>query len=169
MGQLTLESVEDPHRDKKICAAFGGGVNSVAALVWMQLHGYTPTAILMIDPGSEWRRTVAYRDGVLAEWLDSVGFPRVTVTTRIEEGQHNPRAWRLETLRDECMRIKSLPSDSFADAVAMSRNADLTAPDVVGLLRAAPHGRRQLHVWVDEGMPVMDRELDNPIACECAL
>lgn len=97
----------------KILVGFGGGVNSVAGLVWLYRNGYVPTAILMTDPGSEWPHTIEYRDKILPEWLERVGFPQVTVTDRITEGAFNPRAWRLETLRDECTRIKSLPSIAY--------------------------------------------------------
>lgn len=268
-----------------IVAAYGGGVNSVAALVWLHAHGYTPTVILMSDPGSEWSATIRYRDEILPPWLDRVGFPRVRVLVRAEEGKLRERAWRLETLREECLRIKALPSIAygwkkcsakykaepqkwwlarqdwaqaewaagrriakvigydagesqrvvaafqnpweaarfvpwyplhgegldrddcvalirdaglpvppksactfcpsntleewkrlrveepgrFAEAVAMSRNAELVQPDVVGLMRCNPHGRRQLHVWADGGYPDCGDELESPMPCECAL
>lgn len=283
--QLELAIERGDHRDQLIVLAMGGGVNSVAAAVLLHRDGFRPTAIVMCNPGSEWAHTVAYRDGVFSEWCDSVGFPRPTVIDRISEGAHNPRAWRLETLRDECMRIGSLPSiaygfkkcsakykgdtsrwwiarqpwalaewaagrriakvigydagepgrvraafqnpwenqrmvpwyplydggfdrdgcielikaaglpepgksactycpsntidewrllrkiepDRFAEAVEMSRNAEIDSPDVVGLMRCAPHGQRQLHVWVDAGMPQIRGEQDAPLPCECAL
>jgi hypothetical protein len=270
----------------KIAIAYGGGVNTIATAVWCHQNGHIPTAMVMADPGSEWAHTIAYRDGVFAEWCDSVDFPRVTVVNRIDEGEHNPRAWRLETLRDECMRIESLPSIAygwkkcsakykgdtsrwwfsrqpwaiaeweagkriakiigydageeyrvmdafqnkwenerfvpwyplfnagldrdgcinliksaglpvpgksactycpsnkidewkllrkieparFAEALAMSRNAQLQSPDVVGLMRCNPHGKRQLHEWADGAYGVIDDDaMEEQLPCECAL
>jgi len=96
-----------------VVASYGGGVNTVASLIVMRRLGVTPTAIVMADPGSERRRTIAYRDEILPPWLDRVGFPRVTVITRAEEGAFRERAWRLETLREECLRIGALPSIAY--------------------------------------------------------
>ncbi len=257
----------------------------MAAAVLLNEMSIKIQAIVMCDPGSEWRATEAYRDNVMNPWLRSVGQPEVTVIDRISEGTRRPRTWRLETLGSECIRMHSLPSvaygfkkcsakykgdtsrwwiekqpwaiaewdagrrvtkvigydagepgrvksafqndwenerlipwhplydagfdrdgcialiesvglslpkksactfcpnntiqewrdlsveepDSFAEAVAMSRNAEVTAPDVVGLMRCAPHGKRQLHVWVDDGMPKIDGEREEALPCECAL
>jgi hypothetical protein len=270
-----------------IVVSYGGGVNSVAVLIRLQQLGHVPQAIVMADPGSERRGTVHFRDHVLPGWLAKVGFPPVTLINRIDEGQHNARAWRLETLRDECLRLKALPSvaygwkkcsakykgdtqrwwvkrqqwaqdfwrsggkirkvigydadeghrvlkafqnpwedarfvpwyplveakldrdgcedlirdaglpvppksactycpnntleewvqlkkdepDRFDEAVAMSRNAEgsVTQPDVVGLMRCNPHGKRQLHVWAEGGYGELGREGENPMPCECAL
>jgi len=266
--------------------SYGGGVNSVAVLLRLHELGVTPTAIVMADPGSEHAATHSYRDAVLPTWLDSVGFPRIEVINRIDEGQHNARAWRLETLHDECVRTRSLPSiaygwkkcsakykgdtqrwwsarqdfaqaewaagrklvkvigydageeqrervafanpweqtrftpwyplieagidrdaceemivkaglplppksactfcpnnkleewealrrsdpAAFAEAVAMSRNAEVNNPEVVGLMRCNPHGKRQLHVWADGGY---DGDKlggsEDSMPCECAL
>lgn len=271
----------------KIVVSYGGGVNSVAALVQLWRMRLTPTAIVMADPGSERIGTVHYRDSVIPSWLYSVGFPQVEVITRIEEGRHVKRAWRLETLRDECMRIGALPSvaygwkkcsakykgdtqrwwaarqpwaqeewaagrkiikvigydageerrvkktfqnewedarfvpyyplvdagldrdgcealilgaglplppksackfcphnkleeweqlrdedpDGFAEAVKMSRNAapNINSPDVVGLMRCNPHGKRQLHVWADGGYDGALGGREDDLPCECVL
>ncbi len=290
MSQLHLDVMRVKHgppADAQIVVSYGGGVNSVAVLVWMSQHGYRPRAIVMADPGSEWPATTRYRDEVMPGWLESVGFPPITVITRAEEGQHRERAWRLERLYDECFRIGSLPSIAygwkkcsakykgetqrwwiarqpwaleeweagrtiakvigydadessrvmgvfptkwendrfvawyplhaenldregcesliqsvglalphksactfcpnntiaewrqlraeepaiFQEAVDMSRNAAprIDQPDVVGLLRNAPHGQRQLHVWADAGCPRIVGEHENPMPCECAL
>lgn len=272
----------------KIVVSYGGGVNSVAALVRLHQLGLRPEAIVMADPGSERAGTIHYRDAILPAWLDRVGFPRVVVINRIEEGQHIERAWRLETLEQECLRLGALPSvaygwkkcsakykgdtqrwwskrqpfalaewaegrklvkcigydageerrvkkafqnewedarfipwyplveagwdrdeceaqieraglplppksactfcpnntleewldlrrdepEAFARAVEMSRNAEknLSSPDVVGLMRCNPHGKRQLHVWAEggyDGERLGGREDEQP--CECAL
>lgn len=290
MGALFQPSLplsrEERLARQKIVVSYGGGVNSVAVLVQLSRLGLTPTAIVMADPGSERAGTIDYRDRILPLWLAAHGFPPVTVITRIGEGADNPRAWRLETLRDECLRINSLPSvaygfkkcsakykgdpqrwwierqpwaheewaqghklakvigydfdepkrirhefgnekengkfeawyplfdakmdreacvdliaseglpvppkssctfcpnntlaewealrtdepEAFAEAVDMSRRAlpTIDSPDVVGLMRCHPHGKRQLHVWADGGYePAKEVETMQP--CECAL
>lgn len=270
-----------------VVVSYGGGVNSVAMLILLARHGITPHAITMADPGSERADTIRFRDVVMPTWLDAHGFPPITVIDRISEGQHVARAWRLETLRDECMRINALPSvaygwkkcsakykgdphrwwlnrqpwahaewdagrrivkaigydtgeptralsamrntweaprlvpwyplrdagldreeceeliadeglppppksactfcpnntlaewealrrdepERFAEAVEMSRNAQVEAPDVVGLMRCSPHGKRQLHVWADGGYGALDPMScgrEDAMPCECA-
>lgn len=272
--------------DRKIVFAYGGGVNTIAGLVAIQRLGVVPTAIVMTNPGSEWKHTEHYRDVIMPQWLKSVGFPPVTVIDRASEGVHNARAWRLETLNEECLRIKSVPSiaygwkkcsakykgdtsrwwiarqpwaldewaagrrvvkvigydagepervrdafqnkwendrmipwyplydagidrdqcislitsaglpvpsksactfcpsntleewrllrkvepEAFAAAVAMSRNAEVTTPDVVGLMRCNKHGERQLHRWADGDYGEIENDaMDVPAPCECAL
>ncbi len=253
----------------EVVVSYGGGVNSVALLILLHRLRIVPRAIVMADPGAERRATIRFRDEVLPPWLDRVGFPRVVVITRAAEGAYRERAWRLETLLEECLRTKSLPSvaygwkkcsqkykgepqrwwiarqawavaeweagrrlvkaigydvdegrrvrrafatpweearfvawyglhdagltredcedlirdeglelppksacvwcpnntlaewgfarreepEAFADAVRMSRNAaaQIEQPDVVGLMRCNPHGKRQLHVWAEGG------------------
>ena len=267
--------------------SYGGGVNSVAVLILLSRLAIVPKAIVMADPGSERAGTIDFRDNVLPAWLAAHGFPPVTTITRVEEGAHVARAWRLERLEDECLRTASLPSvaygwkkcsakykgdtqrwwaarqpwaqlewergrkirkvigydvdegqrvrkalqneweearfvpwyplvdagwtredcedairgeglpippksacvfcpnnhldeweqlrreepDAFARAVEMSRRAEpnLTSPDVVGLMRCNPPGKRQLHVWADGGYEAQSlggREDSMP--CECA-
>ena len=275
--------------ENPIVVSYGGGVNSVALLVYLQREGFVPKAIVMADPGSERVGTVRFRDHELPQWLVKVGFPKLEVIDRISEGAHVARAWRLETLEGECLRTQSLPSvaygwkkcsakykgdtqrwwaarqewakelwasgrkirkvigydagetrrvkksfqndweearfvpwyplhdagfdrdgceelirgaglsvppksactfcpnntleewtdlrrdepEMFARAVEMSRNAEttLTAPDVVGLMRCNPHGKRQLHVWAaggyDDGEPLKGGREDE-MPCECA-
>lgn len=274
-----------------VVVSYGGGVNSVAVLCLLAELGIVPHAIVMADPGSEWAETVRFRDEVLPAWLDAHGFPRVTVINRIEEGEHVKRAWRLETLRDECLRTNALPSVAygwkkcsakhkgdtqrwwiarqawaqvefaagrrlrkvigydfgepgrvkksfqnewenarfvpwyplfdarmdrdacealilrsglplppksactycpnntlaewetlrrveparFAEAVAMSLGAEanIESPDVVGLMRCNPHGKRQLHVWAEGGYELKPSNSDDDngdaMPCECAL
>lgn len=272
----------------KLVVCYGGGVNSVAVLVQLKRLGLKPTAIVMADPGSERGGTIRFRDNVLPKWLKTNGFPTVETITRIEMGQGRPRAWRLESLFDECFRLKALPSvaygwkkcsakykgdtqrwwsekqewmrkewvegrrvvktigydydeerrvkkaaqnewedarfvpwyplfeakldreacedlirseglpvppkssctfcpnmtltewqelrrdepEKFAEAVRLSRNAEVTSPDVVGLMRCNPHGQRQLHEWVDGKYDVKPDDACDPTdeqPCECAL
>lgn len=72
---------------------------------------------------------------------------------------------------DEWNDLRTRHPSRYADAVAMSRNARLDSPDVVGLMRCLPAGKRQLHLHVWNDSPVLcgandSREL---IDCECAL
>lgn len=97
----------------KLVASYGGGVNSVAVQILLKRLGVVPIATVMVDPGDEWKKTYQYRDEIMQPWLRSVGFPPITTITRAEEGRHRSRAWRLETLRGECLRTKSLPSVAY--------------------------------------------------------
>jgi len=109
-----VNSAEQYIRDgRKLVVTYGGGVNTIAALIRIRRLGMVPDAIVMADPGSEGRGTVQYRDVVMPPWLRSAGFPQVTVITRIEEGARVKRAWRLETLEAECARLASLPSVAY--------------------------------------------------------
>lgn len=273
--------------DGLLCVSYGGGINSVAVLVLLRERGLVPRAIVMANPGSERRGTMRYLAEVTNPTLAAWGFPQVEVIDRITEGQHIKRAWRLETLEDECLRTKSLPSvaygwkkcsakykgdtqrwwaarqpwmqaewvagrkvvkvigydadeqrrvrsvfalpreasrfvpwyplveagwnrddceekiaaaglplptksactfcpnntlaeweelrreepEAFERAVAMSRNAEasIESPEVVGLMRCNPHGKRQLHVWADDGYGGELGGKEDDMPCECAL
>lgn len=99
-----------------IVVSYGGGVNSVAVCVWLAQRTNLARfvrAIIMADPGSERRRTTQFRDEVMQPWLAAHGLPQIIVVNRIDEGRHRPRAWRLETLEQECLRIGALPSAAF--------------------------------------------------------
>lgn len=60
--------------------------------------------------------------------------------------------------------------EGWEEAVAMSRNAEIDVPDVVGLMRCNPRGKRQvhLHVWNDAPAKADDDARD-AMPCECAL
>lgn len=291
--------MEEP---QNIVVSYGGGVNSVALCAWLATSSHVGAvkAIVMADPGSEHEHTKRYRDWIMPDFLRAAGLPQITIVNRIDEGQHRPRAWRLETLEQECLRIKSLPSvaygykkcsakykaepqrwwlerqqwvvdlwargekitrtlgydkgetrrvqkalrvewapdlerqrfrywyplhdagldregcerliahvglppagksactfcpnntfsewealrrnepEAFERAVAMSANAELDQPDVVGLMRCNRHGKRQLHVWSAGGYPEFvthavnpdeEKEIDedtDDMPCECS-
>lgn len=97
----------------KLIAKCGGGVNSWALFVLLQRQGRRPDAIVMADPGDEWRDTEEYRDGVGAAWLARVGFPPVTMVSRASEAAFRPRASKVETLFEECDRLASPPSAAY--------------------------------------------------------
>jgi len=66
--------------------------------------------------------------------------------------------------------LRKVEPDAFERAVAMSRNAELEAPDVVGLMRCNAHGQRQLHEWADGVYGDIDDDAMEELApCECAL
>lgn len=288
-GDATPWAIKVP--DRVVVVAYGGGVNTIALLVLLKRLAVVPRAIVMSDPGSEWPETHAYREQIANPWLDSIGFPRVTMVSRKNEVE--PRAGSAatsadglaETLAEECYRTKTLPSaaygwkrcsqkykaepqqrwigrqdwaraeweagrklvkaigydadepgrirlafgvpweaarmdpwypvheaglgrsecveiireegldvppsssctfcpnaqpedwirlreehpDLFAEALAMEERASETidTPDVVGLLRNAPHGKRQLRMWASGNAPCPAGPVDMP--CECAL
>lgn len=70
---------------------------------------------------------------------------------------------------EEWRELQHTDPEAFEQAVEMSRRAEatITAPDVVGLMRCSPPGRRQLHVWA-EGSYVDEptRQLDLFMPCE---
>ncbi len=275
--------------DGLVVVTYGGGVNTIANLVLLRRLGVIPKAIVMANPGKEWKQTIEYRDGPMREWCESAGFPPITVVTRMELLAARRGGKNFESLAGLCERTKSLPSvaygpknkkcsdnfkarpgrwwielqpwaqeewsagrkivkcigydadepgrirpgfndptensrfvpwyplfdagidrdgcealivdeglaiphksacvwcpnntldewielrdtdeESFAEAVEMSRRAEGTIenPDMVGLMRCFPHGRRQLHVWVDRGCPKDGMGREEQMPCECSL
>lgn len=103
-----------------LVVSYGGGVNSVAALLHLHRLGEPPPrAIVMADPGSERRATWAYLHEVMQPRLRAWGWPEVQVCTRKAEGALRKAlpasrgARRLETLLEECQRTSSLPSIAY--------------------------------------------------------
>lgn len=95
--------------------SYGGGVNSVAVLVLLAELGLATrvAAIVMADPGHERSPTKRYLEEVTRPFCAAHGLPDPVVITRAEEGKRRERAWRLETLGEECERIGSLPSVAY--------------------------------------------------------
>jgi hypothetical protein len=106
----------------KIVVAYGGGVNSVAMLALLHRVQVVPTAITMADPGSEWAETYRYRDIVVAPFLARVGFPPITVVTRMDELRYRRGGVNFETLRGCCERTASLPSVAYPPSKKCSQN-----------------------------------------------
>lgn len=272
-----------------VVVTYGGGVNTIANLVLLRRLGVIPQAIVMADPGHEWKQTIEYRDGPMREWCERAGFPPIVVVTRMGLLSGRRGGKNYETLGGLCERTKSLPSvsygpknkkcsdnykarpsrwwiglqqwardewaagrkivkcigfdadepgrirpgfndplensqyvpwyplfdagidrdgcerlivdeglaiphkssckwcpnnqleewielrdtdpEGFAEGVEMSRRAEATIenPEMVGLMRCFPHGRRQLHVWVDRGCPKDGMGREEQMPCECAL
>jgi hypothetical protein len=86
---------------------FGGGVNSVAMLVGLSRAGRRPDLISFADTGGEKPETMSYLTDTLPTWLESVGFPPLTIVRTVcpETGD--------ETLEDACLRNVTLPSRAF--------------------------------------------------------
>jgi hypothetical protein len=112
---MTLQLPFAPPPSGELMVAYGGGVNTVAMLVLLHRQRRRPRAIVMADPGSEWSQTEWYRDTIMQPWLESVGFPPVTVVSVKSEAAYRPRAAKTAhgTLLEECMRIKALPSIAY--------------------------------------------------------
>lgn len=102
--------------------AWGGGVNSTAALVLLYRWGVKPRAIVMSDTGSEWPETYAYRTDVLDPWLESIGWPALTMVSRASEAVFRPRKPRVELLREKCARRETLPSAAHPQQKKCSTN-----------------------------------------------
>lgn len=109
----------------ELVLAYGAGVDSVACLLLLRQLGLRPAAIVMANPGSEKRGSWLH----LREWVNprlrKWGWPEVTVISRAEEGAYRPtqkgRIRRPETLREDCMRRRTLPAIAF--------NGDKTCSD----------------------------------------
>lgn len=89
-----------------LIVAYGMGVDSTAMLIGLQQRGERPDLILFADTGDEKPQTYAYLS-VINEWLDRVGFPRVTVVK-------NPRPISGDkSLSDSCIRNGVLPALAY--------------------------------------------------------
>jgi hypothetical protein len=69
---------------------------------------------------------------------------------------------------EEWEELRREEPEAFARAVALSRGANIEVPDVVGLMRCNPHGKRQLHVWAEGGYGACRGGREDPMPCECA-
>jgi hypothetical protein len=284
LNTLQLAMLESRMPKGNVVVPYGGGVNSVAMLILLRDLGIVPFAIVMTDPGAEKKATEVHRDEVMNAWCAANGFPAIAVRSRKLMSLERPRAWRGETLEEETLRIRSLPSvafgfkkcslkykrdvfnwwaessdecraeweagrkivkaigfdadedhrarptfgdplensrfvpwyplydanidragcvamilseglplppksscvfcpnhkleewqdmranhpEDFARAVAMSRQAVIDQPDVVGLMRCNPHGKRQLHEWADGKYDLTVCDVSAPEqTCEC--
>lgn len=101
-----------------LVASYGGGVDSVAELIYLRRAGSPPPrAILMANPGSEKSATMRYLGDWMNPRLRKWGWPEVEVIDRAHEGAlrplHQGRVRRPETLREECLRTKTLPSIAY--------------------------------------------------------
>lgn len=86
-----------------IIFSFGGGTNGTAMLQGMKERGERPDVILMADTGGEFPEIYAHVQAV-NEWCKKSGFPEI-VTVR--------KGGRPETLEENCLRMKMLPSLAY--------------------------------------------------------
>lgn len=106
--------VKLPPKNTKIVVAYGGGVNTIALILLLWKLGVIPQAIVMANPGHEWKATLRYRDEIMRPWLKAHGFPDVTVVQRWDQGlpPRGTTKWT-ETLGEECFRVATIPSVAF--------------------------------------------------------
>lgn len=89
-----------------LIVAYGVGVDSTAMLVGLHQRGERPDLILFADTGDEKAITYEYIP-VINEWLDSVGFPRVTVVKNARPVSGD------KSLSESCMRLGVLPALAY--------------------------------------------------------
>lgn len=89
----------------------GGGVNSMAMLVWMEQQGFRPKRILMADTGAEKPETWEYVLGPMADFLSRFGFPSIKVVRYQPQDYKNFPPYR--TLEENCLTNGTLPSLAF--------------------------------------------------------
>ncbi|MFZ9221146.1 MAG: phosphoadenosine phosphosulfate reductase family protein [Sediminibacterium sp.] len=82
-------------------ASFGGGTDSTAMLIGMMEKGEKVDLILFADTGGEKPHTYDHIKR-FSEWLVKNGMPDITVVR-----------YKKETLEENCLRIKSLPSIAY--------------------------------------------------------
>lgn len=95
-----------PANDSPLLVSYGMGLDSTAVLVLLWTLGIRPDLILFSDTGDEKDETYAYLP-IINEWLDSVGFPRVTVVRYV------PTRAPYTTLSGKCEANEVLPSLAY--------------------------------------------------------
>jgi len=96
--------------DQPLVVAYGMGVDSTAALIWMHREGIRPDLILFADVGNEKQETYQYMP-VIQSWLDKVGFPRVKVVRYVPQDFKNWPPYY--SLGENCLTNGTLPSLAF--------------------------------------------------------
>lgn len=86
-----------------IMVSYGAGTNSTAMLVEMVRRGEHVDVITFADTGGERPETYEYVD-IFSAWLVAHGMPAITVVTK---------GGRVETLEENCIRMKMLPSVAY--------------------------------------------------------
>jgi hypothetical protein len=89
-----------------LVVAYGMGVDSTAVLVGLHQRGERPDLILFADTGDEKPETYAYLP-IINEWLERVGFPRVTVVKNARPKSGD------KSLSESCMRNRVLPALAY--------------------------------------------------------
>ncbi len=83
--------------------AYGGGTNSTALLIECVKRNIDIDLILFADTGGEKPHTYQYVKA-FSKWLVDNGMPEITTVRKAGNG---------ETLEEECLRMKTLPSITF--------------------------------------------------------
>jgi len=96
----------DAYRGRVIVVSYGGGVNSTAMLIALQMMGIKPHAILFADTGGEMPHTYEFVPK-FNRWLVENGMP--SITTVKYDSHHG-------TLERECLNNETLPSKAFGFA-----------------------------------------------------
>ena len=86
-----------------IIASYGGGTNSTAMLIECVNRGIDVDLILFADTGGEKPLTYQYVK-TFSKWLVDNGMPEITIVKKAGNG---------ETLEENCIRMKSLPSIAY--------------------------------------------------------
>lgn len=94
-----------------LAVSYGGGTNSTALLVGLKERGITPDVITFADTGDYWgqgklgEKPETYRHiEFMQHWCKDAGFPEITIVRNGGVG---------ETLEDNCLRRKALPSVAY--------------------------------------------------------
>lgn len=95
-----------------LIVAFGGGLNSTAALVLLREWGDVPDAILFADTGGETPDTYAHV-ARMSDWCEANEFPRVTTVCRECDHDRQKNEAKYDTLEGECLVKKALPSIAY--------------------------------------------------------
>lgn len=97
-----------------LIVAYGGGANSTAMLIEMRRRDIVPDLILFADTGRgdvqgrESERPETYSGiRLVSEWCMANGFPAIITVRYVSEMRGE------ETLEENCLRIKSLPSIAY--------------------------------------------------------
>jgi hypothetical protein len=86
--------------------AFGGGVDSTAMVIGLVEKSKPIDLILFADTGAERPSTYEHIEN-FSDWLVSKGYPSIVTVKRVtESGEY-------ETLEEECLRAKALPSIAY--------------------------------------------------------
>ena len=126
MTQMPIDLVrerfpqESIPEDTPIVVAFGAGTNSSALLIAMWLKGIVPDAILFADTGGEREETYRFIE-VFSQWLESVGFPPVTVVRHKMTGTRPRRRGKVAIELGKLYRpdVLALPIGFISWAIAV--------------------------------------------------
>lgn len=89
-----------------LAGAVGVGVNSIAYLIGYYERGIRPDVLTFADTGGELPHTYKILEQ-LQKWCKDIDFPEINIVRKVnKEGE-------IETLEENCLRIKSLPSLAY--------------------------------------------------------